>query len=188
MDEPIKEVRMWRCANKDTRIRVKNITSGESIIFYAMVNVGRFVGASGSCVRYGMGDSRARVFCIDGNEYVFVYDDVERPIMQEYKRSPPLTQGLIEAVSMDGERTPLYSYLSAAKFLGLLIGHVLDEEEREEKGELARVFRVGGKRYTMEFGERKRQQSCGRNIHCHWKGIYDRFNINTNSLSSTCKF
>ena len=114
------------------------------------------------------------MFCIDGEEYVFVYDDEERPITQEYKRHPPLVKGIIEVVSSTGERTPLYSYLSAARHLGLLIGHVLEEEKREGKRELAKGYVIGKKVYTIEFGGRKRKKSQGKGICCRWKGIYDR--------------
>ena len=164
---------MNKVANRGTRIRVKNINSGKSIIFGTRIESARFVGTSDCWVRYEMGNPQARVFCIDGEEYVFVYNDEERLIMLEHKRHPPLTQGMIEAVSKTGERTPLYSYLTAARFFGLLIGDVLEEEKREGKGALARVFVVGREDFTMEFGERERKRSGSRRIYCRWRGIYD---------------
>ena len=168
-------VNMNKVANRETRIRVKNINSGESINFSTRIESARFVGTSDGMVRYEMGNTQATVFCIDGEEYVFVYNDEERPIMSEYKRHPPLTQGMIEAVSKTGERIPLYSYLVAGRFFGLLIGDVQEEEKREEKGALARVFIVDGEEYAMEFGERERERKNGRKgIHCRWRGIYDR--------------
>ena len=170
-------VNMNKVANRETRIRVKNINSGESINFDTRIESARFVGASDGMVRYEIGNSQARVFCIDGEEYVFVYDDEERQIKTEYKSCmvhPPLTQWLIEAVSKTGERTPLYSYLTAARFFGLLIGDVQEKEKREEKGALARVFIVDGEEYTMEFGERERKKNGRKGIHCRWRGIYDR--------------
>ena len=139
-----------------------------------MINSARFVGTYGGVMRSEIGNQQARVFCIDGEEYVFVYDDDERPIKQEYKRHPPLVKGLIEVVSSEGERTLLYSYLSAARHLGLLIGHIIEEERREDKGEFAKGYVIGKKVYTIEFGGRKREKSQSKGVRCYWKGIYDR--------------
>ena len=168
---------MNKVVNRETRIRVKNINSGESINFSTRIDSARFVGTYDGRVRYERGNPQARVFCIDGEEYVFVYDDEERPIKSEYKscmEHPPLTQGMIEAVSKTGERTPLYSYVSAARFFGLLIGDIQEEEKREDKGALARVFVVDGEEYTIEFGERERKRSGSRRVRCRWREIYDR--------------
>ena len=170
-------VNMDKVANRETRIRVKNINSGESINFGTRIESARFVGASDGRVRYEMGNPQATVFCIDGEEYVFVYNDEERPIKSAYKSCmvhPPLSWGMIEAVSKIGERTPLYSYLTAGRFFGLLIGDIQEEENREGKGALARVFIVDGEEYTMEFGERERKKNGRKGIHCRWRGIYDR--------------
>ena len=165
---------MIKTVNRETRKRVKNINTGVSFEFCTHVEAARFVGTTDGYMRYAIRDEQARVFCIDGEEYVFVYDGEERPIMQEYERLPTLANGLIEAVSSTGERTQLHSYLSAARFFGLLIGHVLEEERRGERRELAKGYVIGKKVYTMEFGGRKRNKSQGKGICCHWKGIYDR--------------
>ena len=164
-------------ASRGTRIGVKNINSGELINFSTRIETARFVGASDSRVKYEMKNPQATVFCIDGEEYIFVYNDKGRPIKSEYESCmvrPPLSWGVIEAVSKIGERTPLYSYLTAARFFGLLIGDIEEEEKREGKGALARVFVVDGEEYTMEFGERERKRSGSRRVHCRWRGVYDR--------------
>ena len=164
-------------ASRDTRIGIKNINSGELINFSTRIESARFVGISDGRVKYEMKNLQATVFCIDGEEYVFVYDDKERPIKSEYKSCmvhPPLTWEMIEAVSKIGERTPLYLYLTAGRFFGLLIGDVQEEESRGRKGALARVFIVDGEEYTMEFGERERKKNGCKGIHCRWRGLYDR--------------
>ena len=165
---------MIKTVNRVTRIKVKNIHTGISFEFSTHVEAARFVGTTDGYMRYAIRDKQARVFCIDGEEYVFVYDEEERPIMQEYKRPPTLANGIIEAVSSTGERTPFYSYLSVAKHLGLLVGHILEEEERARRRELAKGYVIGKKVYTIEFGGKRRNKSQGKGICCHWKGIYDR--------------
>ena len=164
---------MNKVVNRETRIRVKNIHTGVSLEFCTRIEAARFVGESDNWARYEVKNLQARVHCIDGEEYVFVYDDEERPIMQEYKRDLPLIWRLIEAVSSTGERTQFRSYLAAARFFGLLIGHVMEEEKREGRGELARTFVVGKKIYTIEFGGQERKNDSRKGICCRWKGIYD---------------
>ena len=164
-------------ASKGTNIKIRNINSPELINFSTRIESARFVGTSDSRVVYEMKNPQATVFCIDGEEYIFVYNDEERPIKSAYTSCmvhPPLSWGLIEAVSKFGERTPLYSYLSAGRFFGLLIGDIQEEEKREGKGMLARVFIVDGEEYTIEFGGRKRERNGRKGVHCRWRGIYDR--------------
>ena len=164
---------MSKLADSSNRIRVKNIYTGVSFEFSKLVNSARFLGATGNNVRYGIMDEVARVYCIDGEEYVFVYDDKERP-MEGSSRGPSLSNGLVEVVSSTGERTPFFSYLSVAKHLGLLVGHVLEEEKRARKRELAKGYVIGKKVYTIEFDGERRKKSQSKGICCYWKGIYDR--------------
>ena len=169
MDAPI------RVLSRGTRIRIKNIHTGVRFEFATKLNSARFVGATNNAMRMSIGDKRARVYCIDGEEYVFEYDGEDRLTNHEDMVYPDslLRNEVIEVVSSNGERTPLYSYLSAAKHLGLLIRHIMEEENSEGRGAIARVFVIGKKRYTIEFGGRKRKESQGKGIHCRWKGIYD---------------
>ena len=160
-----------RLANSSNRIRVKNIYTNVSIEFDKMINAARFVGTTGANMRCGIGNEIAKTYCIGGEEYVFEYDDKERPT-QGFSTEPSLN-GSVEVVSNTGERYPFFTYLSVAKHLGLLVGHVMEEEKRARKGELARGYVIGKKVYTIEFGGRKRNKSQGKGIHCHWKGIYD---------------
>ena len=161
-----------KVANSSNRIRVKNTYTGVSFEFATMINSARFLGATFANMRYGINDEVARVYRVDEEEYVFVYDDKERP-MERHSGCPSLN-GLVEVVSSMGERTPFFSYLSVAKHLGLLVGHVMEEEKRAKKGELAKRYVVGKKEYTMEFGGEEREKYFGRGIRCHWKGIYDK--------------
>ena len=123
---------------------------------------------------YGINDEKARVYLIDGEEYVFVYDDEERP-MEGYSTGLPLANGLIEVVSSTGRRTPHNSYLSVAKHLGLLVRHVMEEEKRWKNNQFAKRYVTGKVVYTIEFdGEGSRDEDHSSGIRCHWKGIYDR--------------
>ena len=94
--------------------------------------------------------------------------------MEESSRGPSLTNGLVEVVSSTGERTPFSSYLSVAKHLGLLVGHVLEEKKREGRREYGKRYVIGKKMYTIEFDGKRRKMSQSQGIRCHWKGIYDR--------------
>ena len=162
-----------KAANSSNRIRVKNTYTGVSFEFSKMVNAARFVGTTGANVRCGIMYEVARVYRIDGEEYVFVYDDKERP-MEESSSDLSFDNGLVEVVSSTGERTPFYSYLSVAKHLGLLVGHILEEEKRARKREYAKRYIIGKKEYTIEFDGERRKECLGKGIRCYWKGIYDR--------------
>ena len=180
-DEDEEEVRYEpyrppRLANSSNRIRVKNICTGVRFEFKTMINSARFVGATNNALSMSIGDKRARVYCIDGEEYVFEYDGHDRPKSSDFISYPNSSMGneVIEVVSSTGERTIHYSYLSVARQLGLLIRHVMEEEEREKKGEMAKNYILGKEMYTLEFGNREREKYFSRGIVCHWKGIYDK--------------
>ena len=163
-----------KTANGSNRVRVKNINTGVSFEFTTMINAARFLGVTDNTMRYSINDEEARVYLIDGEEYVFTYDDDERSIEQGIRRGTIIAKGMIEVVSSTGEKTTHYSYLSVAKQLGLLIRHVIEEERRAEKGEMAKNYIVGKEIFTLEFGGEEREKCFGRGIRCHWKGIYDK--------------
>ena len=76
-------------------------------------------------------------------------------------------------VSSTGRRRRFDSYLSVARHLGLLVGHVIEEEKRWKNNEFAKIYVTGKNYYTIEFNGERRQMDCGKGIVCHWKGIYD---------------
>ena len=156
-----------KCANSSNRVRAKNIRTGVLIEFDKMVNAARFVGTTGANMRCGFGYAKARVYHVGGEEYVFEYDGKERPLGDGSRWSS--LDGSIEIVSRTRERTLLFSYLSVAKYLGLLVGHILEEEKRE----LAKKYVLGKETYTIEFKRERRRKDNGKGIVCHWKGIYD---------------
>ena len=163
-----------KVADRGNRIRVKNINTGVSFEFTTMINAARFLGVTDNTMRYSINDKEARVYLIDGEEYVFTYDDEERPIEQGIRRGTIIAKGMMEVVSSTGERTMHYSYLSVARQLGLLIRHVMEEEKRAGKEEKAKNYMVGKEMFTLEFGKKEREKYFGRGIRCHWKGIYDK--------------
>ena len=156
-----------KCANSSNQIRVKNIRTGVLIEFDKMINAARFVGTTGANMRCGFGYETARVYRVEEEEYIFEYDGRERPL--EYGSRCSSLDGLVVAVSGKGERIPLPSYLSIAKHLGLLIGHIYEERNRE----LAKKYVLGKETFVIEFEGKSRQEDHGRGIVCYWKGIYD---------------
>ena len=162
-----------KCANKSNRIRVKNIDTGVSFEFLAMINAARFVGTTGANMRCGMGYATARVYRPgEGKgEYVFEYDGVERPLEDGSRWSS--SNGLIEVVSSTGRRRRFDSYLSVARQLGLLVGHVIEEEKRWNNNQFAKRYVTGKEDYTIEFKGERRDKDHSSGIVCHWKGIYD---------------
>ena len=161
-----------RVANRSNRIRVENVCTGVLFEFDKMVDSARFLGVSPGNMRHGINYEVARVHRVGEEEYVFVYDGKERQ-MEGYATCPP-SSGLVEVVSSSGERTPFSSYFSVAKHLGLLIGHVQEEKKRASNREPSRGYVFGKERYTLEFGGKRRKRSIGKDIVCHWKGIYDK--------------
>ena len=156
-----------KCANATYRIRVKNIRTGVLIEFSKMIDAARFVGTTGANMRCGFGYMTARVYSVGEEEYVFEYDGKERPL-EDGSRCSAL-DGPVMAVSDEGERIPFPSYLSIAKHLGLLVGHILEGKKRE----LAKKYILGKETFTIEFKGKRRRKDCGRGIVCYWKGIYD---------------
>ena len=168
-DEPIRPTKV---ANKSNRIRVKNIRTGVSFEFSAMVNSARFLGATRANMSYGIIDEVARVYCVGEEEYVFEYDGVERPM--ERSSSQRTLNGLVEVVSSTGRRRQFDSYLSVARQLGLLVGHVIEEEKRWKNNQFAKRYVTGKENYTIEFEGEERDKDRSSGIVCHWKGIYDK--------------
>ena len=132
-----------------------------------MVNAARFLGATRANMNYGIVDEVARVYRVGEERYVFEYDGIERPF-ENGSRCYSL-DGSVVAVSGKGERIPFHSYLSLAKHLGLLVGHVIEERGRQ----LAKKYVLDKETFTIEFKGEKRRRDNGRGIVCHWKGIYD---------------
>ena len=159
-----------REANKSDRIRVKNIRNGLSFEFSAMVNSARFLGATRANMSYGIRDEVARMYRVGEEEFVFEYNGEERP-MERYS-SCPVLNGFAEVVWGSGLRERFDSYLSVAIHLGLLIGHIMEEEDRWRDKKLAKTYTIGKKYCTLEFNGERRQKDCGKGIVSHWKGLY----------------
>ena len=162
-----------REANKSNRIRVKNVGNGVTFEFSAMVNSARFLGATRANMSYGIRDEVARVYRVGEKEFVFEYDGVERPM--ERSSSQRMMNGFAEVVSSTGRRSRRFdSYLSVARHLGLLVGHVIEEENRWKNNQFAKRYVTGKENYTIEFNGEERDVDYSNGIHCHWKGIYDK--------------
>ena len=161
-----------REANKSDRIRVKNIRNGLSFEFSAMANSARFLGATRANMSYGIRDEVARVYRVGEEEFVFEYSGEERPM--ERSSGCLVLNGFAEVVSSTGRRSRRFdSYLSVAKQLGLLVGHVIEEERRWKNNQFAKRYVCGKYVYTIEFNGEERDIDSGKGIVCHWKGIYN---------------
>ena len=157
-------------ANRSNRVRVKNVDNGVLFEFPIMSNSARFLGATRKNMTFGILDKVARVFCVGQDKFVFEYDGVERP--SGYDVEEKVLDGFVEVVWGSGLRERFDSYLSVAIHLGLLIGHVKEEEDRWRDKKLAKTYTIGRKYCTLEFNGERRQMDCGKGIVSHWKGIY----------------
>ena len=160
-----------REANESDRIRVKNIRTGLLFEFSTMVNSARFLGATRANMSYGIRDEVARIYRVGEEEFVFEYNGEERPTVGY--STCPLLNGFAEVVSSTGKRRRFDSYLSVASQLGLLVGHIIEEEKRWKNNQFAKRYICGKYGYTIEFNGEERDIDNGRGIHCYWKGIYD---------------
>ena len=156
-------------ANRSNRVMVKNVYTGVLFEFTTMLNSARFMGATYNNMRYGIIDKEARVFSVGQDKFVFEYDGVER--RNAYNVVGRVLYGFVEVVWSSGLRERFDSYLSVAIHLGLLIGHIMEEEDRCE--ELARRYVIGKKCCTLEFNGERRENDYGKGIVSHWMGLYE---------------
>ena len=169
-------------ANRSNRIRVKNIKTGVLFEFTQMVNAARFLGATYKNMTFGIIDKEACTYIVGEDKFVFEYDGVERSISGcALKRvfgggfamkKEVFENGFVEVVWGSGDRERFDSYLSVAIHLGLLIGHIIEEEDRWRKEELAKTYTIGKECCTLEFNGERRQRDYGKGIVSHWKGLY----------------
>ena len=157
-------------ANRSNRVRVKNVHTGVLFEFSAMTNSARFLGATHNNMTFGILDEVARVFCVGQDKFVFEYDGVERH--SGYDVEEKVLDGFVEVVWGSRHKERFDSYLSVAMHLGLLIGHVKEEEDRWRDKKLAKTYTIGRKCCTLEFNGERRQMDYGKGIVPHWKGIY----------------
>ena len=158
-------------ANRSNRVRVKNVYTGVLFEFTLISNSARFMGATHNNMRYGIKDKVARVFCVGKDKFVFEYDGVERPSGCDAEEK--VLYGLVEVVWGSGLRERFNSYLSVAIHLGLLIGHIMEEEDGWRDKKLAKTYIIGKKYCTLEFNGEMRKKDYGKGIVCHWRGIYE---------------
>ena len=161
----------WRptnLANRNNRVRVKNVYTGVLFEFSIITNSARFLGATHNNMRYGILDEVARVYCVGQDKFVFEYDGVERP--SGFDVGGKVLDGFVEVVWGSGERERFNSYLSVAIHLGLLIGHIMEEKDKK----LAKTYTIGKECCTLEFNGERRQKDYGKGIVSHWVGIYGR--------------
>ena len=157
-------------ANRSNRVRVKNVYTGVLFEFTPMLNSARFMGATYNNMRYGINDEVARVFSVGQDKFVFEYDGVERH--NGYNSVERVLDGFVEVVWSSGLRERFDSYLSVAIHLGLLIGHIMEEEDRWRDKKLAKSYTIGKKCCTLEFNGERREKDCCKGIVSHWMGLY----------------
>ena len=158
-------------ANRSNRIRVKNVYTGVLFEFSTMLNSARIMGATRNNMTFGIIDEVARVFRVGQDKFVFEYDGVERP--SGYDVEEKVLDGFVEVVWGGGDRERFDSYLSVAIHLGLLIGHIMEAEDRWIGKKLAKVYVIGKKCCTLEFNGERRQVDYCKGIVSHWMGLYE---------------
>ena len=154
-------------ANKSTRMRVKDINSGDLIEFPKMVEVARFLGTHVSFMRNGIRYGSAMVYKVGGNEYVIEYDGNERPLKVGYWYHEEGKRIMVS--NMNGWNMEFSSYFEVARCFGLLVGDVIEDSKREK----ARIHVLDGKEFFFEYNGKKREVVTGWKVICKRWGIYD---------------
>ena len=158
-------------ADRSNRVRVKNVYTGVLFEFSIMSNSARFLGVGHNIMRYGTMYESARVFRVGRDRFVFEYDGVERH-SGYCDVEEKVLDGFVEVVWGSGLRERFDSYLSVAIHIGLLIGYIVEEEDRWRGGKLAKRYKVGKKYCTLEFNGESRENDYGKCIVSHWMGLY----------------
>ena len=167
--EPIKTVNACALtANKSTRIRVKDINNGDLIEFQKMVEVARFLDTHVAFMRNGIRYGEAMVYRVGRKEYVIEYDGKERPLRIGYWHHEEGKK--ITAFHKNGWSKEFCSYFDVARYFGLLVGEVIEDEKRIK----SRIHVINNEEFTLEFNGVKREVVMSWKVVCSKWGIYDR--------------
>ena len=139
--------------NKD--LVVKDIRTNKTWKFGERWEAAWFVGTSlgGMERELEVFKDEAMVYCVGDKEFIIISDGKERtPTLGRH--TIPMN-GYAEVVSSTGDRKRFDSYISVAKHLGLLVGHVIEEKVRNKKGLRSKEYVNDEGRFAIEFEKKE---------------------------------
>ena len=139
----------------DGKLVVKDIRTNKTWKFGERWEAAWFVGTSlGEMERLlGLFKNEAMVYCVGDKEFIIISDGKERtPTLGRH--TIPMN-GYAEVVSSTGDRKRFDSYISVAKHLGLLVGHVIEEKVRNKEGLRSKEYVNDEGRFTIEFEKKE---------------------------------
>ena len=139
----------------DGKLVVKDIRTNKTWKFEERWEAAWFVGTSlGEMEReLEVFKDEAMVYCVGDKEFIIISDGKERtPTLGRH--TIPMN-GYAEVVSSTGDRKRFDSYISVAKHLGLLVGHVIEEKVRNKEGLRSKEYVNDEGRFTIEFEKKE---------------------------------
>ena len=140
---------------KNTQLVVKNIRTNNTWEFEERWEAAWFVGSSlgGMERELEVFKDEAMVYCVGDKEFIIISDGKERTPTLGWHTIP--MNGYAEVVSSTGDRKRFDSYISVAKHLGLLVGHVIEEKVRNKEGLRSKEYVNDEGRFTIEFEKKE---------------------------------
>ena len=139
----------------DGKLVVKDIRTNKTWKFEERWEAAWFVGTSlGEMEReLEVFKDEAMVYCVGDEEFIIISDGKERTPTLGWHTIP--MNGYAEVVSSTGDRKRFDSYISVAKHLGLLVGHVIEEKVRNKEGLRSKEYVNDEGRFTIEFEKKE---------------------------------
>ena len=140
---------------KNTELVVKDIRTNKTWKFEKRWEAAWFVGSSleGMERELEVFKDEAMVYCVGDKEFIIISDG--------HYRAPTLGRhtipmnGYAEVVLSTGDKERFDSYISVAKYLGLLVGHVIEEKVRNKEGLRPNEYVKDEGRFTIEFEKKE---------------------------------
>ena len=140
---------------KNTELVVKDIRTNQTWKLGTRWETAWFVGTrlGGMERELEVFKDEAMVYCVGDKEFIIISDGKERtPTLGRH--TIPMN-GYAEVVSSTGDRKRFDSYISVAKHLGLLVGHVIEEKVRNKKGLRSKEYVNDEGRFAIEFEKKE---------------------------------
>ena len=140
---------------KKTELVVKDIRTNKTWKFEKRWEAAWFVGTSleGMERELEVFKDEAMVYCVGDKEFIIISDGKERTPTLGWHTIP--MNGYAEVVSSTGDRKRFDSYISVAKHLGLLVGHVIEEKVRNKEGLRPNEYENDEGTFTIEFEKKE---------------------------------
>ena len=136
------------------KLVVKDLRTNKTCEFKERWETAWFVGISLEEIERTLGlfKNEAMVYCVGDEEYVICDGHHREPTLGTH--TLPMN-GYAEVVSSTGDRKRFDSYISVAKHLGLLVGHVIEEKVRNKEGLQPNEYVKDEGRFTIEFEKKE---------------------------------